>query len=88
MSSKKKNKTAKELPSEDGVRVGATFKTDDFVAASGIYTVQPDDRKLDELEVTCVRGKKFPPCNKCKGKATFTLKTKAKHWKHHDAFGK
>ena len=84
MAAKKKTKT---LPSEERVQVGETFKTRDTVVASGIYVVQPDDKKLGEIEVTCVRGKEFPPCKKCKGKATFTLQTKAKHWKHHDAFG-
>jgi hypothetical protein len=81
-------KKKKELPNEDGVKVGDTFKTGDTVVASGIYTVQPDDKKFGVLEVTCVRGKEFPPCYRCKGKAIFTLKSKAKHWKHLDAFGK
>jgi hypothetical protein len=50
--------------------------------------VQHDDKKFGVLEVTCVRGNEFQPCYRCKGKAIFTLKSKAKHWKHLDAFGK
>jgi hypothetical protein len=83
MASKKKKK---KLPGEDTAKKSDTFKTGDTVVASGIYTVQPDDKSEPPLEVTCVRGKEFPPCNKCKGKAIFTLKQPARHWKHHDNF--
>jgi hypothetical protein len=66
--------------------VGAIFKPGDTVEASGIYKVTHDTRHAEEHEVTCVYGKKFPPCNHCGHKVRFVLVRPAKHIEKHDLF--
>jgi hypothetical protein len=46
-------------------KVGDTFKPGDEVPNSGIYKVIHDPAHAREHEVTCVYGKKFPPCGEC-----------------------
>jgi hypothetical protein len=46
--------------------VGDSFKPGDEVPDSGIYRVIHDPRHTAEREVTCVRGKEFPPYGTCK----------------------
>lgn len=41
------------------------YKPGDEVPKSGIYRVIHDPRHAEEHEVTCVYGKKFPPCRSC-----------------------
>jgi hypothetical protein len=45
--------------------IGDVFKPGQTVEVSGIYTVTHDVNHRDVHEVTCVRGKTFPPCNHC-----------------------
>ena len=45
--------------------VGATYRPGDVVEASGIYQVIHDPAHAQEHEVTCVYGKRFPPCRGC-----------------------
>jgi hypothetical protein len=46
--------------------VGDVFKPGDKVERSGIYEVTHDPGHAQRHEVTCVYGKKFPPCRGCK----------------------
>lgn len=55
------------------------YKPGDEVEASGIYKVVHDKTHSQEHEVTCVYGKKFPPCSGCKGSVRFVLVRKAIH---------
>jgi hypothetical protein len=45
--------------------VGDVFTPGDDVPRSGIYRVIHDPAHATPHEVTCVYGKKFPPCGKC-----------------------
>jgi hypothetical protein len=49
-----------------GAKIGDIFKPGDSVPASGIYRVIHDPAHAQEHDVTCVYGKKFPPCRGCK----------------------
>ena len=44
---------------------GDVFKPGDEVPHSGIYKVIHDPAHAQQHEVTCVYGKKFPPCRDC-----------------------
>ena len=56
------------------------YKPGDEVPYSGIYKVKHDDKHvLEPHEVTCVKGKKFPPCNGCGEYPRFTLIKAAHH---------
>ena len=59
--------------------IGDVFKPGDDVPHSGIYRVIHDTNHREEHEVTCVYGKKFPPCNYCGNHPRFVLK----HWAQH-----
>jgi len=52
------------------------------VPHAGIYAVTHDPRHAREHEVTCIKGRKFPPCRNCKG-ARFKLKKAAIHLEDH-----
>ena len=52
------------------------------VPHSGIYAVTHDPGHAREHEVTCIKGRKFPPCRNCKG-ARFELKKAAIHLEDH-----
>ena len=52
------------------------------VPDSGIYAVTHDPGHAREHEVTCIKGRKFPPCRNCKG-ARFELKKAAIHVEDH-----
>ena len=41
------------------------YKPGDVVPTSGIYKVTHDPAHTEEHEVTCVKGKIFPPCRDC-----------------------
>ncbi len=65
---------------------GDEFKPGDEVKRSGIYRVVHDTRHSEEHEVTCVFGKKFPPCNHCGHHIRFVLERGAIHIDHHEFF--
>lgn len=65
--------------------VGQEFKPGDKVEASGIYRVIHDPQHTEEHEVTCVYGKKFPPCRDCRHPRFIAVKL-AKHIENHDSF--
>jgi hypothetical protein len=52
------------------------------VPHSGIYTVTHDPGHAREHEVTCIKGRKFPPCRNCKG-VRFELRKAATHVEDH-----
>jgi len=60
-------------------KIGDVFKPGDTVPRSGIYEVTHDKNHAGKHEVTCVLGKKFPPCNHCGDHPRF----KAVRFAHH-----
>ena len=66
--------------------VGDEFKPGDKVQASGIYRVTHDKNHTAQHDVTCVHGKRFPPCNGCGEHPRFILVRAAKHIENHDDF--
>lgn len=66
--------------------VGDIFKPGDNVPNSGIYKVTHDNRHAKEHEVTCVYGKRFPPCNGCGRHPRFTLVKAAQHIESNEHF--
>ncbi|MCZ2897314.1 hypothetical protein MTR01_25160 [Burkholderia thailandensis] len=66
--------------------IGDIFKPGDSVPHSGIYIVTHDAKHVQEHEVTCVYGKKFPPCKGCGNHPRFKLKYAAQHIESHDQF--
>jgi hypothetical protein len=68
--------------------IGDVFKPGQTVEVSGIYTVTHDINHRDVHEVTCVRGKPFPPCNHCGHHVRFKLKYAAHHLDTHEHFKK
>ena len=59
-------------------RPGEVFKPGDMVPNSGIYRVIHDPEHTEEHEVTCIYGKKFPPCRGCRS-PRFILIRRAQH---------
>lgn len=68
MEMKTEKKDKKDVPP---VKVGDIFKQGEKVRASGIYEVLHHGHKLPDHEVTCVLGKRFPPCRTCKDKVEY-----------------
>jgi hypothetical protein len=64
------------------------FKPGDDVKKSGIYRVVHDTQHASEHEVTCVYGKKFPPCNHCRQHVRFVLVRAAQHIDSNEHFKK
>ena len=67
-------------------KIGDEFKPGEEVPHSGIYRVVHDPYHAQEHEVTCVYGKRFPPCNHCGHKARFVLKYAAQHIEQNEHF--
>ena len=67
------------------LKIGDVFKPGDLVPASGVYKVIHDPAHTQEHEVTCVYGKKFPPCRGC-AHPRFVLKVAAQHIDNHEHF--
>ena len=53
---------------------GQVLKPGEDCPLSGVYGVVHDPVHTKEHEVTCVYGKKFPPCNNCGHDVRFVLK--------------
>ncbi len=66
-------------------KVGDKFKTSDRVPVSGIYKVIHDKVNPQYHEVTCIEGKKFPPCRD-QSPAEFELVRAAVHIDKHHLF--
>ena len=58
--------------------IGDIFKPGQEVPHSGIYLVTHDTTHSQMHEVTCVYGKKFPPCRGC-NHPRFKLERSAQH---------
>ena len=65
---------------------GDVFKPGQKVPRSGIYKVVHDTVHSEKHEVTCVYGKKFPPCNHCGHDVRFVLVYAAQHVEHNKNF--
>jgi hypothetical protein len=66
--------------------IGDVFKPGDKVQRSGVYRVTHDSEHRETHEVTCVYGKKFPPCNHCGNHPRFELVYGAKHIEQDEDF--
>jgi hypothetical protein len=66
--------------------MGDSFKPGDKISKSGIYSVAHEDAHANAQEVTCVAGKKFPPCNECGENVRFVLVKHARHVARQDHF--
>jgi hypothetical protein len=60
---------------------GQVFKPGEECPLSGVYRVVHDPVPTKEHEVTCVYGKKFPPCNSCGHDVRFVLKPEHIRWR-------
>jgi len=49
------------------------------VPESGIYTVVHDREHYQAHDVTCIKGRKFPPCRECGDGVQFKLREAAQH---------
>jgi hypothetical protein len=58
-------------------------KPGETVEDSGIYLVTHDKQHAENHEVTCVQGKKFPPCRGC-DHPRFILVAAAQHIDSHE----
>ncbi len=67
------------------VNVGDVFGPGETVPLSGIYKVIHDPRHAQEHEVTCIYGKRFPPCRGC-DHPRFVLVRAATHIENHKHF--
>ena len=65
-----------------------TYKPKDMVEISGIYRVMHDKKHTPEHEVTAVKGRPFPQCNRCGNHPRFLLKVPAQHLEEHPFFKK
>jgi hypothetical protein len=63
------------------------YKPGDTVPLSGIYRVTHDRVHVQPHEVTCIEGKKFPPCRDCQH-PRFVLVREARHIEDHPLFKK
>lgn len=62
------------------------YKPGEEVPASGIYRVMHDRNHVQEHEVTCVKGNRFPPCNGCGPHVRFVAFRLAHHVDWHANF--
>jgi hypothetical protein len=65
--------------------IGDEFKPGESVPHSGIYLVIHDPAHSAPHEVTCVFGKRFPPCRGC-DHPRFRLVRAATHVESHEHF--
>jgi hypothetical protein len=54
-------------------------KQGSIVSKSGIYDVFHKGHQVLNRQVTCVKGKRFPPCRECREQVTFRLVKAALH---------
>lgn len=64
---------------------GDIFEPGEKVPRSGIYRVVHDPEHEQEHEVTCVYGKRFPPCHGC-AHPRFVLQRAAQHIEQNEHF--
>jgi hypothetical protein len=61
-------------------------KPGDVVQVSGIYRVMHEEDHAQAHEVTCVKGRRLPPCNHCGHHLRFILVKPAHHVDGHEYF--
>ena len=66
--------------------MAGSFKPGDKITKSGIYAVAHERAHSDAQEVTCVAGKRFPPCDECGDGVRFVLVKHARHVARQDHF--
>jgi hypothetical protein len=66
--------------------VADPYKAGDKIKKSGIYSVLHKGRHAEAQEVTCVAGKRFPPCDECGDDVQFVLVRHAPHVARQDHF--
>lgn len=66
-------------------KIGDVFKPGETVPHSGIYLVTHDPAHTEPHEVTCVYGKRFPPCRDC-DHPRFKLVRAAQHIESNEHF--
>jgi hypothetical protein len=54
-----------------------------FVPESGVYEVVHDKNHAQRHEVTCIKGRRFPPCRTCGKNVEFKLVRAAIHIDDH-----
>lgn len=64
------------------------YKPGDKVPESGIYSVVHDPKHHLSHDVTCIEGRRFPPCKGCGHGVEFKLKSGAVHVVDHQSFAK
>ena len=57
-----------------------------IVPESGIYDVVHDKNHAQKHQVTCIAGKRFPPCRGCREDVQFRLAKAATHIEEHYLF--
>lgn len=62
------------------------YSPGESVPSSGIYKVVHDTEHTEEHEVTCVYGKRFPPCNHCGENVRFKALKIARHIETNENF--
>jgi hypothetical protein len=67
-------------------KIGDVFEPGEKVPRSGIYAVTHDRNHTQTHEVTCVFGKKFPPCNHCGAHPRFKAVRFAQHVEANEHF--
>lgn len=66
--------------------MASSFKPGEKITKSGIYSVSHEGKHAEPQEVTCVAGKKFPPCDECGDAVQFVLVRHARHVSRQDHF--
>lgn len=66
--------------------VSDVFSPGQSVEASGVYIVLHDRNHAVSHDVTCVRGKPFPPCRGCGRHVRFRAKCLARHIESNEFF--
>ena len=61
------------------------YKPGDLVPELGVYRVIHDPNHTQPHDVTCIEGRKFPPCRDCHH-PHFVMKHPAVHIEHHPMF--
>lgn len=59
--------------------MATSYKPGENCERSGVYRVEHDTGHAEEHEVTCVAGRKFPPCNTKGCHPTFVAVKLARH---------
>jgi hypothetical protein len=62
------------------------YKPGNIIPESGVYAVTHEGDHHQPHDVTCIAGRKFPPCNTCGSHPLFVLRVAAIHVEDHRSF--